>query len=216
VIRFGPVGIILRAELLALRNRLVKRGTPRLVILGLFLVGAAVFVGGGAFSIGAALGRFVPVGRDPALSAGFTTLSVLMLVVGFPTVIASFFVGRGLLQLLLAPVRPREVFIARAVLAMSANLLVASILLAAVLGVGAGSAAPPAYYPLAVLLVINQVLLITAFQALVMSIVLRWIPARLARDVAAAVAGITGAGFYLAWNLSLRQSLSSRRVTAPA
>jgi hypothetical protein len=32
----------------------------------------------------------------------------------------------------------------------------------------------------------------------------------MARDVAAAVAGLTGAGLYLAWNLSLRQSFSGR------
>ena len=78
----------------------------------------------------------------------------------------SFFVGRDLLQLILAPVRPLEVFIARAVLAMTANFLISAILLAAVLGVGAGSNAPPAFYPLAVLLVINQAPMVTAFQAL--------------------------------------------------
>jgi hypothetical protein len=43
-----------------------------------------------------------------------------------------------------------------------------------------------------------------------MSLVLQWIPSRLARDVAAAVAGLAGAGFYLAWNVSLRQSFSPR------
>ena len=205
--------IILRTELRALRNRMLKRGTPRLVLLGVSLLAGAVFIGGGAFSIGGAVGRFLPAARDSILAGGFTTLSVLMLVVGFPTVIASFFVGRDLLQLLLAPVRAVEVFIARAVLAMTANILVAAILLAAVLGVGAGSGAPPAYYPLAVVLVINQVLVITAFQALLMSIVLRWIPARLAKDSAAALAGLTGAGFYLAWNISLRQSFTARQTT---
>jgi hypothetical protein len=36
------------------------------------------------------------------------------------------------------------------------------------------------------------------------------VPARLARDVAAGVAGLAGAGFYLAWNINLRQSFSPR------
>ena len=202
--------IILRAELLALRHRTLKRGTPRLVLLAIFLLAAAVFIGGGAFTVGATAGHFLPVARDPMLAGGFTALSVLMLVVGFPTVIATFFVGRELLQLVLAPIRPLDIFIARLVLAMSANLLISAILLMATLGLGVGSNAPPAFYPLAALLIFIQVLVVTALQAVLMAVVLQWVPARLARDVAAAVAGLAGAGFYLAWNISLRQSFSPR------
>jgi hypothetical protein len=54
------------------------------------------------------------------------------------------------------------------------------------------------------------VVVVTALQAVLMSLVLQWVPARLARDVAAAIAGLAGVGFYLAWNLSLRQSFSSQ------
>jgi hypothetical protein len=176
--------------------------------LALFLAAAVVFIGGGAFAVGATAGQFLPAARDSILAGGFTGLSVLMLVVGFPTVIACFFVGRDLLQLVLAPVRPIEIFAARLVLAMSANLLISGILLMATLGVGVGSGAPVVYYVLAVVLVFVQVLVITALQAVLMSLVLQWIPARLARDVAAAVAGLAGAGFYLVWNLNLRQSFS--------
>jgi hypothetical protein len=202
--------IILRAEVVALRHRLLKRGTVRLALLAVFLVIAAIFIGGGAFSLGVAAARFLPQARDPILAAGFTALAVLMFVLGFPTVIANFFVGRDLLQLVLAPVRPVQIFVARAVLAMIANLLISSLLLAGALGVGVGSGASPAYYVLVVLMVITQVLIVTAFQALLMSIVLRWIPARLARDVAAGIAGLTGAGFYVLWNVNLRQSFESR------
>ena len=169
---------------------------------------AAVFIGGGAFTVGAAAGQFLPVTRDTILTGGFTSLSVLMLVIGFPTVIATFFVGRELLQLVLAPVRPIDIFAARLLIAMSANLLISSILLMAALGVGVGSGAPLVYFPLAVFLIFVQVLVVTALQAILMSVVLRWVPARVARDVAAAVAGLSGAGFYLAWNISLRQSFS--------
>jgi hypothetical protein len=202
--------IILGAELRAWRNRLLKRSAVRLALLALFLVIAAVFIGGGAFAVGATAGQYLPAARDAILAGGFTGLSVLMLVVGFPTVIASFFVGRDLLQLVLAPVRPIEIFVARLVLAMSANILISSILLMATLGVGVGSGAPPVYFLLAIVLVLVQVLVITALQATLMSLVLRWIPARLARDVAAAVAGLAGAGFYVLWNLNLRQSFSPR------
>jgi hypothetical protein len=206
----SATAIILGAELHAWRHRLLKRSAVQLVLLTVFLGIAAVFIGGGAFAVGATAGQYLPAARDSILAGGFTGLSVLMLVVGFPTVIASFFVGRDLLQLVLAPVRPLEIFLARLVLAMSANILISAILLMATLGVGLGSGAPPVYFALATVLVFIQVLLITAVQAMLMSLVLRWIPARLARDVAAAVAGLSGAGFYVAWNLNLRQSFSIR------
>ena len=202
--------IILRAERVAWRHRLLSRGRGRLALLGIALLAAAVFIGGGAFTIGAAAGHFLPMTRDTILTGGFTSLSVLMLVIGFPTVIATFFVGRELLQLVLAPVRPIDIFAARLLIAMSANLLISSILLMSTLGVGVGSGAPLAYFPLAVVLIFIQVLVVTALQAILMSVVLRWVPARLARDVAAAVAGLAGAGFYLAWNINLRQSFTAR------
>ncbi len=201
---------ILGAEVLALRHRLMKRGPVRLTVLAIFLVAAAVFIGGGAFALGAGAAHFAAVAIDPVLVAGFTGLSVLMMVVGFPTVIATFFVGRDLLQLALAPIRTVEIFIARLALATGANLLISAILLAVVLGIGAGAGAPPAYFALAVPLIFVQVLVITSIQTILMSIVLRWVPARIARDVAAGIAGLTGAGLYLAWNLSLRQSFSNQ------
>jgi hypothetical protein len=43
-----------------------------------------------------------------------------------------------------------------------------------------------------------------------MTLILRWVPARLARDVAAAVAGLTGVALYVGWNLSLRQTFGRR------
>jgi ABC-2 type transporter len=201
---------ILGAELLALRHRLFKRGPVRLALLAIFLIAAGIFIGGGAFTVGAGAGHFLPTAVDPLLVGGFTGLSVLMLVVGFPTVIATFFVGRDLLLLTLAPLRALEIFAARLALAMGANLLISSILLAVILGIGVGAGAPLTYFLLAVPLIFVQVLLITSIQTVLMSAVLRWVPARRARDVAATVAGLTGAGLYLAWNLSLRQSFSGR------
>jgi hypothetical protein len=200
---------ILGAEIMAFRHRLVKRGTARLVLLAIALIAAGVFIGGGAFSLGAGAAHFLPTAVDPLLVGGFTGLSVLMLVVGFPTVIATFFVGRDLLLLTLAPVRTVAIFTARLTLAMAANLLISLILLAVILGVGVGAGVPVIYFVLAVPLVFVQVLAITCVQTALMSVVLKWVPARRARDVAAAVAGLTGAGLYLAWNVSLRQSFGS-------
>ena len=65
-------------------------------------------IGGGTFTVGATAGHFLTFAVDPLLAAAFTGLSLLMLVIGFPTVIASFFVGRDLLQLVVAPVRSRD------------------------------------------------------------------------------------------------------------
>ena len=199
---------ILGAEARALRNRLSKGSRVRLLLLGIGLLVAAVFIGGGVFSGGVAIGHLLPASMDSVLAGAFTALTASMLVLGFPTVIATFFVGRDLLQLVVSPVRTAEIFVARLALAMGANLLLGAILLAGVLGIGAGAGAPFIYFLVAMPVVVVQVLLITSVQAILMSAVLRWVPARLARDVAAGVAGLAGAGFYLAWNLTLRGSFS--------
>jgi hypothetical protein len=202
----GALPVIVRSELLSVRNRLLKQNRARLAIGAISLLVAGVFIGGGAFAVGATAGHFLPFALDPLLAAGFTGLSLLMLVVGFPTVIASLFVGRDLLQLVIAPVRTRDIFVARLMTAVTANLLLSFILAAAVMGIGAGAGAPWFFFPIALFLIAVQVLIVTALQAILMTAILRWVPAKMARDVAAAVAGLTGAALYLAWNLNLRKT----------
>src|SRR4029077_17361033 len=206
----GALAVILRAELLGAGNRRTKRNPARLVILAISLVLAGVFLGGGAFAIGATAGHFLPFALDSLLGAGFTALSLLMLVVGFPTVISSLFVGRDLLQLVVAPVRTRDIFAARLTTAVTANLLLSFLLAAGVLGVGAGAGAPWFYFPMAVLLIAVQVLVVTSLQAILMTVILRWMPARLSCAVAAAVAGLTGAAVYLAGNLTMSKTFGRR------
>ncbi len=204
----SAVAIILRAELRAWRNR-ISRGNPlRVVGLGIFAFFVALVFGGSLFGVAFAAGGALPSARDTILAGAFTALSVLMLVVGFPTVITSYFAGRDLMQLILAPVRTSEIFLARSLFAMSANILLATLFLTFIAGLGAGSGASPLYYVLALVLVAVQVLLVSALQVNFMAAVLRWVPARIARDVALAVASITGAGLYLLWNLTIRQSFS--------
>lgn len=202
--------VILRTELIALRNRLRLRNRTGLVVVTALSLVFGGLAGGAIFSIGVAAGRFLTSTIDPLLAATFTGLSLLMLLLGFPTVIASLFVGRDLLQLVVAPVRPRDIFVARLVKAMYANLMISAILGAGVVGLGIGARAPFLYFPIAFLLIAAQVLVVTSLQAILMTVIVRWVPARMARDVAAGVAGLTGVGLYLAWNLNLRQTLGRR------
>ena len=204
------IGVILGAELRAWRNRLTKGQSRRATVLAIFLAVGAFVVGATFFSLAAAASEFVPLARDAMLVAAFTALSILMLVIGFPTVIATFFVGSDLIQLVLAPVRPIEIFLARSLLAMRANLLLGFIFAAIVFGIGAGAGASPIFHVVAVPLVLVQVLVVTAAQAVLLSVVLRWVPARLARDVSVVVASVTGAGLYLAWQVTLRQAIGRR------
>ena len=206
----SPAAIILRAELLAWRNRVFKAGAGRLVALSLLLLVGATVVGGTVLAGADAASQFLPYARDSMLVAAFSALSILMLIVGFPTVIANFFVGPDLLQLVLAPVRPLDIFLARAVLAMRANLLLGFVVAMFVAGVGIGAAASPLYYAVALALVVLQVLLVTALQTVLLCAILRWVPARLARDVSVAVASVSGAVIYIAWQLTIRQTLGSK------
>ena len=207
----SAVRVILGAELRAFRNRLFKRGPARVVIVAVLLVIGTLVFGGGIFAATAAVGHFAPAAIDPLLAGSFSALSVLMLVLGFPTVIATLFVGRDLLQLVLAPVRISEIFVARLVLAMTANLLLGLLLLIGVIGLGAGAGAPILYFLLTIPLITVQVVLVTAAQAVVMTAVVRVVPARIARDAAAAIAGIAGTSLYIIWNLNFRQSFNRSR-----
>ena len=206
----SPVSIILGAELRAWWNRLTKVRTGRAAVLAVFILGATLIFGGFVFAAGIAAAQFLRGALDAMLAGAFTGLSVLMLVLGFPTVIGNFFVGADLLQLVLAPIRTRDIFIARSLLAMRANTLLACVVLAFIAGVGVGSNASPAYYVLALVLLFVEVLGVTALQVVLMSIVLRFVPSRIARDVAVGVAGVAGGGLYLLWNLTIRGSVIRR------
>ncbi|HVH63669.1 MAG TPA: hypothetical protein VNA65_08710 [Candidatus Dormibacteraeota bacterium] len=206
----ATVALIVRIELRAWRNRLVKDRSSRLAMLAAFLVLGAIVIGGTFFGLADGASQFLPYLREPMLVGAFSALSILMLVVGFPTVIANFFVGTDLMQLVLAPVRPIEIFIGRALLAARANLLLGFVTAMFVLGTGAGAGAPPLFYLIAFAFVVLQVLMVTALQTLLLCLVLQWVPARLARDVSVAVASISGALIYVAWQLTLRQTLGRR------
>ncbi len=82
---------ILAADLRAFRNRLLRTNRVRLAIIVIAALAAIFFVGGTSFVVGTFAGHFLPTADDALLAGGFTALSALMLVIGFPTVIATFF-----------------------------------------------------------------------------------------------------------------------------
>ena len=208
----SAVAVILGAELRAWWNQVSKGRGGRTAGLTAVVALASIIFGGAVFAGGLAAAQYLPEGRDAMLAGAFAAISVLMLVLGFPTVIGNFFVGTDLLQLVLAPIRNMDIFIARALLAMRANVLLACVVYAFLAGVGLGSNASPVYYFIAALLLFMQVLAVTALQVILMAAVLRFVPSRLARDVAVGVAGVAGAGLYLAWNVTLRGSFGGGRT----
>lgn len=181
--------------------------SARVFLLPIALLVGAVVIGGAVFSVADVASQLLPTVREPMLVGAFSALSILMLVIGFPTVIANFFIGTDLMLLVLAPVRPVEIFLGRSVLAMRANVLLGFVIAMFVIGAGVGAGAPFLYYVLAISLVALQILAITALQTLLLCLVLQWVPARLARDVSVAVASIAGAVIYIGWQLTLRQTL---------
>ena len=206
----SAISVILGAELRSWWNQVSRSRGGRTAVLSVVVLVAVLIFGSTVFAGGIAAAQFLPEALDTMLVGAFTALSVLMLVLGFPTVIGNFFVGADLLQLVLAPVRAVDIFVARAVLAMRANVLLAGVVLAFIGGAGVGSGAPALYYPLALVLLAVQVLALTALQVILMAAVLQFVPSRIARDVSVAVAGLAGGGLYLAWNLTIRASFVRR------
>jgi len=89
-----------------------------------------------------------------------------------------------LLQLVIAPVRTRDIFVARLMTAVTANLLL-SFILAAGHGNRRRRGGPWFFYPMALLLIAVQVLVVTALQAILMTVILRWCRRRWPRRAAA-------------------------------
>src|SRR5258708_18416292 len=134
----SPVWVLARAALKGFRNRLRRMERRRLVLLtgALPILGAAVVAPAVTLGVGLA-----PLGGDVAigvLTIGFTSLAMVMMVVGLSSVMVSFFSSRDLLLLAGAPIRLVDIYVARLLVAARASLLVATLLFAALIGYGAG------------------------------------------------------------------------------
>lgn len=200
-----PALAILAADLRGSWNVVRRGGAPRRRLIGV-LVAAVVlgppFLGGGLLA-GYASAR---EGADatPLFAGAFTSLTVLIMVLGLSTVITAFFADRVLLLLALAPIRPRDVFLARLVSASVPGFVVGALVLAVTVGYGVGWGADAGYYAAALLAVALTVVSAVCLLVCVLSVVLRVVPARRARDVANLVAALLAAAFYLGWYGFLR------------
>jgi ABC-2 type transport system permease protein len=197
----APALLILRADARSAWNRLRRGGPARRRSLITFLV-STVIVGplvlGVAFLSGFVLGR---IGADPvgSLTGGFAALVVLITGLGVSAVIQSFFADRVLLLFALAPVRPRDVFLARLLTCSLPAWLVGFGVVALITGYGIARGSGPAFYAAGLAAVTLTVFSTVSVLVAVLSLVLHVVPARRARDVATLAAALIGAGLYIGW-----------------
>jgi hypothetical protein len=195
----SAVPVLLRADLLGLRNRIRRMPRRRIGLLavGIPLLGLAVLAPAVAFGAGVSpLGPRAVVG---VLTLGFTTLAMVMLVVGLSSVMVSFFTSRDLMLLAGAPIRLFDIYIARLLVAARASALVAGLLLASVIGYGLAIGAGAGYWLAAPVAIVCVVLSVTALQVALLSLVVRVVPMARARSLVSVVAAVMGSGFWLAW-----------------
>ena len=192
---------LVRADVTGFRNRLVRMDHRRLTLLAICVPILAGAVLAPAVSLGwslASLGSGAAIG---VLTVGFTSLGMVMAVVGLSSVMVSFFTSRDLLLLAGAPIRLRDIYVARLLVAARASVLVAALLLASLIGYGLALGAGPAYWIAAPLMVVCVVIAATALQVTVLSIIVRVVPVARARTMVSVVAALIGSAFWLGWLL---------------
>ncbi|PZR99410.1 MAG: hypothetical protein DLM67_03775, partial [Candidatus Nephthysia bennettiae] len=197
----APALIILGADARSAWNRL-RRGGPAGRRSVLTFVVSSVLLGPLVLALavlsGLALGR---IGADPvgSLTGGFAALVVLITGLGVSAVIQSFFADRALLLFTLAPVRPRDVFLARLLSCSLPAWLIGLGVVALITGYGMARGAGVTYYLAGLAAVGLTVFSTVSVLVGVLSLVLRAVPARRARDVATLVAALIGVGIYVGW-----------------
>lgn len=193
----GTAALILRAEWRNAQNWLLKTKQGRSAGLGMII--AVVLAGppvvAGASVAGYALGS---LGIDPAglFAGGFSLVALLMFIFGLPGIISAFFADRQLLLYAAAPISSMQLYVARLLQASLPAGLVGVAVLAAVFGYGIGAHQNPAFGLLAIVLVAGLAVTVVSFEACVMSLVLRIVPATRARDIAGIVLALLGSSFY--------------------
>jgi hypothetical protein len=197
----APALAILGADTRSAWNRLRRGGAAGRRTLVTFLVSSLIvgpLVLGLAFGSGLVLGR---IGADPvgSLTGGFAALVVLITGLGVSAVIQSFFADRALLLFALAPVRPRDVFLARLLTCSLPAWPVGLGVVALVTGYGIARGVGTAYYVAGLVAVALTVFSTVSLLVAVLSLVLQVVPARRARDVATLAAALIGAGLYVGW-----------------
>ena len=142
----------------------------------------------GALGGGIALGAGLPSSNQAVLTAAFTGIGLLLLALGLSTTIGWFFTDRGLLFLLSTPLSPTQVYLARLTSAFWAAGLAWVPLLLFSLGIGLGRRAGIPYALAALVICSGWTVAIVAAQVGLLSLVLRVVPVKRARDATVAVA----------------------------
>lgn len=142
----------------------------------------------GTLGGGIALGAGLPSSNQAVLTAAFAGIGLLLLALGFSPTIGRFFTDRGLLFLLSTPLSPTQVYAARLTSAFWAAGLAWVPLLLFSLGIGLGRRAGIAYALAAILICSGWTVAIVAAQVGLLSLVLRVVPVKRARDATVAAA----------------------------
>jgi hypothetical protein len=197
----STVAVLVRADLVGFYNRVSRIGRRRLTLFAVCVPILAGAVLAPAVSLGNSMASLGSGAATGVLTLGFTSLSLVMLVVGLSSVMVSFFASRDLLLLAGAPIRLIDIYLARLLVAARASVLVASLLLAALIGYGASSGAGIAYWIAAPLMVVCMVIAATALQVALLSLIVRVVPVSRARTLVSVVAALVGSAFWLGWLL---------------
>ena len=142
----------------------------------------------GTLGGGIALGAGLPSSNQAVLTAAFTGIGVLLLALGLSTTMGWFFTDRGLLFLLSTPLSPTQVYLARLTSAFWAVGIAWVPLLLFSLGIGLGRRAGIAYALAAIVICSGWTVAIVAVQVGLLSLVLRVVPVKRARDATVALA----------------------------
>jgi len=200
---------LVRADVTGFYNRMMRMDRRRLTLISLCVPLLAAAVLAPAVSLGAGMASLGPSAATGVLTIGFTSLGMVMLVVGLSSVMVSFFTSRDLLLLAGAPIRLRDIYLARLVVAARASALVAGLLLGALVGYGASIGAGIAYWIAVPLMVASVVVGATALQVALLSAIVRVVPASRARTMVSVIAALTGSVFWLGWLLLRSQETVS-------
>ena len=158
-------------------------------------------------------------------SLAFFFALALLVISGFSSVLSSLYLSGDLDMLLIAPIPIRSVFVVKFMEGLLTPYLLLFLLIGpALLGFGMGLGYGLAYYLMLIVVLLLFPLLPTGLAAMLVLLVIRFIPARRAREIVSVIGGLFGAAWYLisqlsrqiATHVSEAQALSSlRRVDNP-
>ncbi|HVA21943.1 MAG TPA: hypothetical protein VNN74_07595 [Candidatus Micrarchaeia archaeon] len=196
-------------------NRLqVRTRTPlRLAGYLAMLLALGAVAGALTYGIGFGVGTVAARASTGLLTAALTGYAVLTLVLGLSSVITAFFLGSELTLLTLAPLDISVIFLARLLVAVRTNALLGLLLLVGLAGFGTAHRAGPMFLLLGVVVALSLPIATTALQLLILAVVLRLVPPRIARDVANVAGAFVTAVLYVGW-LVLTRSGGHRLAAA--